>query len=129
MQAVEPLHLLAAALLIVVVSALAGFLAAARLLRRERRARGFFVLGFSCGVLTSAALRARRRGLRALVAAKASVPQNFRTTALAPQTIVRRVGAACGEYTGPGISSRGGVHRGEWRHEIRNLHVRHRRRY
>lgn len=73
MQAVEPLELFGLGLLVVVVSALAGFLLAARMLRRERRARGFFVLGFSCGVLTSAALRGRRRGLRALDAALSRV--------------------------------------------------------
>lgn len=70
MQAVEPLHLLSAVVLMIVVAAATGFLVAARVLRRERRARGFFVLGFSCGVLTGAALRGRRQGLRALAAAR-----------------------------------------------------------
>jgi hypothetical protein len=43
-----------------------GFVAAAAVRGSKRRARGFFVVGFFCGLTTGTILRGRRRGLRVI---------------------------------------------------------------
>lgn len=141
MQAVEPVLLLGLILLVAVAFSLAGALVAARILRRERRARGFFVLGFSCGVLTSAVLR--RHGLRALKAALSRVGATgvlgYRAVAFAKDSVSSGISSffhLASGYSRTGRSLPQGIRRARpqfgygcrpmgKRHEIRDLHIRH----
>jgi|SRR5271157_1814813 len=61
-----PTHLIALLLAVAIIAAICGFIASAVARRNRRRARGFFLLGFFCGLMTGAILRGRRRGLNAL---------------------------------------------------------------
>jgi hypothetical protein len=53
-------------LAVAVIAAMCGFIAAAAARRNKRRARGFFLLGFVCGLTTGTILRRRRRGLHVI---------------------------------------------------------------
>lgn len=88
MQAVAPAQLVSLLVAAAVIVAMHLVLRWAVVRRNRRRARGFFVLGFSCGLLAGAFLRGRRRARRAL------------------RTVARRVGH---QPRRPGI--RGGAER------------------
>jgi hypothetical protein len=65
MGSLGPIHLVVVILVVAAVAGTAGFVAA--LVRtNRRRARGFFVLGFVCGMTTAAVRRHKRRVLRVL---------------------------------------------------------------
>jgi hypothetical protein len=66
MQAVGPTHLILLLVAVAALSAAAGFLGSLVMQRKKRRARGYFVLGFLCGVTATAILRVRRRSLHVL---------------------------------------------------------------
>ena len=66
MQVVEPMHLLWLLAAVTVFAAVCTFVGAAVARRRKRRARGFFVLGFFCGLTAGVILQRRRRGFHAL---------------------------------------------------------------
>ena len=61
-----PTHLRSLLLAVALIAATCGFIASAVVRRNKRRARGFFLLGFFCGLLAGAILHGRRRGLNAL---------------------------------------------------------------
>lgn len=64
MNVAEPLHLI---LLVAVAGtgALCGFIASAVMLRRRRRARGYFILGVLTGLMVAAITHRRHRSLSA----------------------------------------------------------------
>jgi hypothetical protein len=66
MQAVEPMHLLWLLAGVSVIAAMCTFVRAAVARRNKRRARGFFVLGFFCGLTAGVVLHRWRRGFNAL---------------------------------------------------------------
>jgi hypothetical protein len=66
MGSLEPTHLIALLVAVAIIAAMCGFIASAVARRNKRRARGFFLLGFFCGLMAGAILRGRRRGLNAL---------------------------------------------------------------
>ena len=66
MGSLGPTHLIALLLGVAIIAAICGFTASAVARRNKRRARGFFLLGFFCGLMAGATLRGRRRGLNAL---------------------------------------------------------------
>jgi hypothetical protein len=66
MQAVGPTQLILLLVAVAAIAAAAGFLGSVVMQRKKRRARGYFVLGFLCGVTATAILRVRRRSLHAL---------------------------------------------------------------
>jgi hypothetical protein len=66
MQAVGPMQLILLLVAVAMIAAACGFLGSLVVQRKKRRARGYFVLGFLCGVTASAILRVRRRSLHAL---------------------------------------------------------------
>jgi hypothetical protein len=49
-----------------IIAAICGFIASALALGNKRRARGFFAVGFFCGLMVGAILHGRRRGVKAL---------------------------------------------------------------
>jgi hypothetical protein len=59
-------HLISLLLAVAIIAATCGFIASAGVRRNKRRARGFFLLGFFCGLMAGAILPGRRRGLNAL---------------------------------------------------------------
>jgi len=61
-----PIHLLALVLAVAAVAGTAGFVSAPVVRRNRRRARGFFVLGFMCGMTAVTVRRHKRRVLRLL---------------------------------------------------------------
>jgi hypothetical protein len=61
-----PIHLVALILAVAAIAGTAGFVAAPVVRRNRRRARGFFVLGFLCGMTAAAVRRHKRRVLRVL---------------------------------------------------------------
>lgn len=65
MGSLGPTHLISLLLAVAIVAATCGFIASA-VVRRNKRARGFFLLGFFCGLMAGAILPGRRRGLNAL---------------------------------------------------------------
>jgi uncharacterized membrane protein YeaQ/YmgE (transglycosylase-associated protein family) len=65
MGSLGPTHLISLLLAVAVIAAACGFIASAVVRRNKRRARGFFLLGFFCGLMAGAILRGRRRGLNA----------------------------------------------------------------
>jgi hypothetical protein len=73
MTAAGPLHVLLLAVS-AGAGALCGFLAAAVVLRKKRRARGYFVLGVLAGVTAAAVARGRYRKLYALSALARRLP-------------------------------------------------------
>jgi len=75
MGSLEPTHLIALLVAVAIIAAMCGFIASAVARRNKRRVRGFFLLGFFCGLMAGAILRGRRRGLHALgaVARRADV--------------------------------------------------------
>jgi uncharacterized membrane protein YeaQ/YmgE (transglycosylase-associated protein family) len=66
MGSLGPTHLSLLLLAVAIIAATCGFIASAVARRTKRRARGFFVLGFFCGLIAGPILRRRRRGLNAL---------------------------------------------------------------
>jgi hypothetical protein len=60
-DSLDAIQLIALLLVVAIVAAIAGFVGSAIARRRRQRARRFFVLGFSCGLLTGRMLRRRRR--------------------------------------------------------------------
>ena len=68
MGSLGPTHLISLLLAVAIIAATCGFIASAVVRRNKRRARGFFLLGFFCGLMAGAILRGRRRGLNALAA-------------------------------------------------------------
>ena len=62
MGSLGPTHLIALLLAVAIIAAIRGFIASAVAQRNKRRARGFFLLGFFCGLMAGAILRGRRRG-------------------------------------------------------------------
>ncbi|MDT5087274.1 MAG: hypothetical protein QOE52_2031 [Mycobacterium sp.] len=58
-----PTHLISLLLAVAIIAATCGFIASAVMRRNKRRARGFFLLGFVCGLMAGAILHGRRRGL------------------------------------------------------------------
>jgi hypothetical protein len=69
MGSLGPTHLICLLLAVAIIAATCGFIASAVAGRnKRRRARGFFLLGFFCGLLAGVILRGRRRGLNALAA-------------------------------------------------------------
>jgi uncharacterized membrane protein YeaQ/YmgE (transglycosylase-associated protein family) len=66
MGSLEPTHLIALLVAVAIIAAIFGFIASAVARRNKRRARGFFLLGFFCGLMAGAILRGRRSGLNAL---------------------------------------------------------------
>ena len=66
MGSVGPTHLISLLLAVAIIAAICGFIASAVVRRNNRRARGFFLLGFLCGFIASPILRRRRRGLNVL---------------------------------------------------------------
>ena len=66
MGSLGPTHLISLLLAVAIIAATCGFIASAVVRRNKRRARGFFLLGFFCGLMAGAILRGRRRGLNAL---------------------------------------------------------------
>ena len=66
MGSLGPTHLISLLLAVAIIAATCGFIASAVARRNKRRARGFFVLGFFCGLIAGPILRRRRRGLNAL---------------------------------------------------------------
>jgi uncharacterized membrane protein YeaQ/YmgE (transglycosylase-associated protein family) len=62
MGSLEPTHLIALLVAVAIIAAICGFFASAVARRNKRRARGFFLLGFICGLMAGATLRGRRRG-------------------------------------------------------------------
>jgi uncharacterized membrane protein YeaQ/YmgE (transglycosylase-associated protein family) len=66
MGSLGPTHLISLLLAVAIIAAICGFIASAVVRRNKRRARGFFLLGFFCGLVSGAILRGRRRGLNAL---------------------------------------------------------------
>ncbi len=61
-----PTHLISLLLAVAIIAATCGFIASSVAPRKKRRPRGFFVLGFFCGLIACPILRRRRRGLNAL---------------------------------------------------------------
>jgi hypothetical protein len=66
MGSLGPTHLISLLLAVAIIAATCGFIASAVVRRNKRRARGFFLLGFFCGLMAGAILHGRRRGLNAL---------------------------------------------------------------
>ena len=66
MGSLGPTHLISLLLAVAIIAATCGFTASAVVRRNKRRARGFFLLGFFCGLTAGAILHGRRRGLNAL---------------------------------------------------------------
>jgi uncharacterized membrane protein YeaQ/YmgE (transglycosylase-associated protein family) len=66
MGSLAPTHLISLLVAVAIIAATCGFIASAVVRRNKRRARGFFLLGFFCGLMAGAILRGRRRGLNAL---------------------------------------------------------------
>jgi hypothetical protein len=66
MGSLGPTHLICLLLAVAIIAATCGFISSAVARRNQRRARGFFVLGFFCGFIAGPILRRRRRGLNAL---------------------------------------------------------------
>src|ERR1700686_5502030 len=62
MGTLGPTHLIALLVAVAIIAAICGFIASAVARRNKRRARGFFLLGFFCGLMAGAILRGRRRG-------------------------------------------------------------------
>ncbi len=57
MGSLGPTHLIALLLGVAIIAAICGFVASAVARRNRRRARGFFLLGFFCGLMAGAILR------------------------------------------------------------------------
>ncbi len=66
MGSLGPTHLISLLLAVAIIAATCGFIASAVVRRNKRRARGFFLLGFFCGLMAGAILPGRRRGLHGL---------------------------------------------------------------
>src|SRR5271166_5797551 len=66
MGSLGPTHLISLLLAVAIIAATCGLIASAVTRRNKRRTRGFFLLGFFCGLMAGAILHGRRRGLNAL---------------------------------------------------------------
>jgi hypothetical protein len=84
MESLGAMDLIALLIAVAIIAATCGFIASAATHRNKRRARGFFVLGFLCGLMTGVIRRRRRRGLTG------------RVVTIAPWTIRLRQLAAAG---------------------------------
>ncbi len=62
MGSIGPTHLISLLIALAIIAAICGFLATAVVRRNKRRTRGFFLLGFFCGLMAGAILHGRRRG-------------------------------------------------------------------
>jgi hypothetical protein len=68
MGSLGPTYLIALLLAVAIVASIGGFIASAAARRKRRRARGWFVIGFVCGVVAGAKLRRMRFGVNPLAA-------------------------------------------------------------
>jgi hypothetical protein len=66
MGSLGPTHLISLLLAVAVIAATYRFIASATARRNSRRAQGFFLLGFFCGLMSGAILRGTRFGLNSL---------------------------------------------------------------
>lgn len=66
MGSLGPAHLIPLLLAVAAVAAVCGFIASTVVRRNKRRARGYLLVGFCCGLLAGGLLSRRRRGLHAL---------------------------------------------------------------
>jgi len=66
MGSLGSIHLIFLLVAVAIIATTCGFIASAVVRRNRRRARGFFLLGFLCGLTAGAILPGRRRGLNAL---------------------------------------------------------------
>jgi hypothetical protein len=71
MGSLGPTHLIALLLAVAIVASTAGFVASAARRRNKRRARGWFIVGFVCGLMAGTKLRGRRGGRNVLALARA----------------------------------------------------------
>jgi hypothetical protein len=78
MGSLGPIHLIVLILVVAAVAGTAGFVAAPVVRRNRRRVRGFFVLGFVCGMTTAAVRRHKRRILRVIHSAALPVRERYR---------------------------------------------------
>src|SRR5271165_2483793 len=69
MGSLGPTHLISLLLAVAIIAATCGSFASAVVRRNRRRARGFFLLGFFCGLTAGAILHGRRRGLNRMQSA------------------------------------------------------------
>jgi hypothetical protein len=77
MGSLGPTHLIALLLAVAIIASIGGFIASAATRRNKRCARGWFILGFFCGLMAGAKLRSRCGGLyapRALTVAASLLP-------------------------------------------------------
>jgi uncharacterized membrane protein YeaQ/YmgE (transglycosylase-associated protein family) len=71
MGSLGPTHLIALLFAVAIIASIAGFVASAVTRRNKRRARGWFVVGFFCGLMAGARLPGRRGGRNVLALARA----------------------------------------------------------
>lgn len=71
MGSLGPTHLIALLFAVAIIASIAGFVASAVTRRNKRRARGWFVVGFFCGLMAGARLPSRRGGRNVLALARA----------------------------------------------------------
>src|SRR5271166_3537681 len=69
MGSLGPTHLISLLLAVAIIAATCGLIASAVTRRNKRRTRGFFLLGFFCGLMAGAILHGRRRGLNRMQSA------------------------------------------------------------
>jgi hypothetical protein len=83
MGSLGPTHL-TLLLVAVILAAASGFVGSAVARRRKRRARGYFLLGFSCGFLAGLVMYTRRHILSDHKAVAAQLPRRMLTLAASP---------------------------------------------
>ena len=70
MGAIGPIHLIFLLIAVSVIAATCGYVTSVVTRRNKRYTRVSFVLGFGCGLISSAVLRARRPSLNAFAASR-----------------------------------------------------------